>query len=320
MHVLITRHIPDAGLQLLRGAGITFDILPDGTKKKHVVRALRKRPYDGMITLLTDAVDMEVLDAVGSDMRVIANYAVGYNNIMVQEAQDRGLIVTNTPGVLTETVAEHTIALICAVATRVVEADTFVRGGRFTGWEPELLLGLDLRGGTLGILGAGRIGSRVAEMAGKGFNMSVCYYDIQANPALEQSVSAQRCDAPEDVLRRSDVISVHLPLTEITYHFLNETRLTYMKPGAILVNTSRGAVIDEEALASALENGTIFGAGLDVFEHEPEVPRRLRRLSNVVLTPHTASASVATRSRMAEMAANNVIAVLQGGSPLNPVI
>ena len=319
MRILITHRIPDAGLQLLREASFDIDILPDGAQKKHIIRALKKHPYDGMISLLTDAIDTAVLDAAGTNLKIIANYAVGYNNIMVSEARKRGIAITNTPGVLTETVAEHTVALICTVATRIVEGDALVRANRFTGWEPELLLGRDLHGGMLGIVGAGRIGSRVAEILHRAFAMSVCYYDVRDNRELETSLGAVRYDEPEEVLRRSDVLSVHLPLTETTHHFINEKRLSYLKPTALLVNTSRGAVIDEAALTRALARGELFGAGLDVYEHEPAVSRALRKLSNVVLTPHIASASVATRNKMAEMAAKNIISVLHGGEPINPV-
>ena len=318
MKVLVTHHIPDAGLRLLRGRDLEVTVLPDGAKRKDIIRALRRGAYDGMISLLTDPIDGEVLDAVGDNMRVIANYAVGYNNIMIEEAKERGIAVTNTPGVLTDTVAEHTVALICAVATRIVEADSFMRRNKFTGWEPELFLGMDLRGKTIGILGAGRIGSRVAEIA-VGFGMRVIYHDMRNNEELEKAVNAEYCRAPEDLLRTADVVSVHLPLNEATHHFLNGTRLAYMKKTAILVNTSRGPVIDETALTAMLRDGKIFGAGLDVFENEPKTTRALRSLPNVTLTPHIASASIATRNRMAEMAANNVIAVLHGGEPINPV-
>ena len=194
----------------------------------------------------------------------------------MRRAKERGITVTNTPGVLTDTVAEHAVALICAVATRIVEADSFMRAGKFTGWEPEMFLGIDLRGKTLGILGAGRIGTRVAEIA-TGFGMKIIYHDVRNNETLERSTHADYCGAPEDLLRRADVVSVHLPLNDATHHFLNGTRLAYMKQTAILVNTSRGAVIDEDALTALLREGKIFGAGLDVFEHEPETSRALRK-------------------------------------------
>ena len=318
MKVLITRHIPEAGLQLMRSNDLELTVMKGKPSKSAIIRELKGNSYDGMVTLLTDRIDTEVFNAVGSNMRVIANYAVGYNNIMIDEAGKRGIVVTNTPGVLTETVAEHTAALIFAAAARVVEADEFVRNNRFTGWEPELFLGIDLHDKTLGILGAGRIGTRVAEIM-KGVNMNIIYYDVRANSYLEEKTDAKQCAAPEDVLRQADVISLHLPLNDSTHHFLNEDRLSLLKKTAILVNTSRGAVIDEKMLTAKLLKGDFFGAALDVFEDEPNISRTLRRLPNVILTPHTASASIATRNRMAEIAANNVIAVLHGAEPPNPV-
>ena len=314
MKVLITQRLPAVCFDTLQANGIAYDVLGDRvSKKKKVCGALRGGSYDGVITLLTDTVDCEVIDAMGEGVRIIANYAVGYDNIDITAAKERGITVTNTPGVLTDTVAEHTFALILAVATRIPEADRYVRRKKFTGWQPELLLGVDLKGGTLGILGAGRIGSRVGEMAA-GFGMQVVYYDVNRNDQFEKRTGGRLCESPEDLLRRSDVVSLHLPLTDATRHFLDERRLSMMRPDAILVNTSRGAVIDEEALASALRRDKIFGAGLDVFEHEPSVTKGLRSLSNVVLTPHIASASIATRNRMATMVAEDVVAVLHGGT------
>ena len=302
---------------MLRGQSMEVRVLEKKrVKKSDIVSILKKDAYDGMITLLTDTIDEEVMDAAGSNLKVIANYAVGFNNIDVQKAKERGITVTNTPGVLTETVAEHTFALILAVATRVVEADAFVRAKKFTGWEPELLLGVDLNGKTLGIIGAGRIGTRVAEIA-VAFNMQVMYHDVQENRVLEEKTGAVRSESPESLLRTADVVSVHLPLNEGTRHFIDIQKLSVMKPNAVLVNTSRGAVIDEGALIKVLEKRNIFGAGLDVFEHEPDISDALRKLPNVVLTPHTASASVETREKMAKIAAENVIAVLHGGRAPN---
>lgn len=319
MKILVTRRIPDAGLSLLQERGIELRVLEKKQLRKSAfIAALQEEAYDGMITLLTDTIDEEVLNAVGSQMKVIANYAVGFNNIAVDKAKERGIVVTNTPGVLTETVAEHTFALIFAVATRVAEADAFVRARKFAGWEPELLLGVDLLGKTLGIIGAGRIGSRVAEI-GKAFGMEIVYHDMQKNTFLEEKTGAEYCGSPEEVLRRSAVVSIHLPLTDTTYHCIDERKLSLMQSDAILINTSRGPIIDEEALIAVLRQRKIFGAGLDVFEHEPKVPAALRKLPNVVLTPHTASASIGTRGKMAKIAAENVIAVLHGGKAPNEV-
>ena len=287
-------------------------------EKKDIIAQLKKEAYDGMISLLTDTIDEEVLNAAGSQMKVIANYAVGFNNVAVEKAKERGMVVTNTPDVLTETVAEHTFALLLAVATRIVEADAFVRAKKFKGWEPELLLGVDLKGRTLGILGAGRIGTRVAEM-GKAFGMHIIYYDLQENEVLEKNTAAVRCHSPEELLQKASAVSVHIPLNKETHHCIDMHKLSMMQSDAILVNTSRGAVIDEEALITVLRERKIFGAGLDVFENEPKIPTALRKLPNVVITPHIASASIQTRGKMAEMAAENVLAVLHGGTAPNEV-
>lgn len=304
---------------MLRGQSIGMHVInKKRVKKTDIITALKKDGYDGMITLLTDTIDEEVLNAAGSNMKIIANYAVGFNNIDVRRAKEKGITVTNTPDVLTETVAEHTFALILAVTTRTVEADAFVRAKKFTGWEPELLLGIDLRDKTLGIIGAGRIGTRVAEI-GRAFNMKIMYHDVQTNETLEEKTRAIKSESPENLLRNADVISVHLPLNENTRHFIDEGRLSIMKQNAVLVNTSRGAVIDEKALIKALKEKKLFGAGLDVFEHEPKIPNALRTLPNAVLTPHTASASVETREKMAKISAENIIAVLHGGNALNSV-
>ena len=318
MRVLITHEIPTIAEALLSEQDIEVVVLSGVVKKRHILKALRAAPCDAILSLLTDTIDAEVFDAAGTSLRIVANYAVGYNNIDLQEAQRRGIIVTNTPGILTETVAEHTMALILAVATRVREADAFVRCGKFTGWEPQLLLGLDLKGKTLGILGAGRIGSRVAQIC-HSFGMHVHYYDTHRNETLEEQTGAKHISVAETLLSAADVVSVHLPLTDMTHHFLNAERLAHLKQTAILVNTSRGSVIDESALIEALKKRALFGAALDVFEYEPEVPKALRRLDNVLLTPHTASASVETRDAMARLAAENILSVLHGGDPQTPV-
>ena len=321
MKILITHSIPEPGLSMLRERDISFHELSSGNtilKKSALIRALRKEPYDGMITMLTDTIDTEVFGVVGSQMKIIANYAVGFNNIDIATAKERDIVITNTPGVLTNTVAEHTFGLILAAATRIVEADAFVRAKKFTGWQPDLFLGFDLMGKTLGILGAGRIGSRVAEL-GMGFGMKIIYHDMRKNEDLEEKTGAVFSQGPEDVLREADVVSVHLPLNEQTHHFLDMRRLSFMKDSAILVNTSRGSVIDEEALTNALKERNIFAAALDVFEEEPSVSRALRSLPNVILTPHIASASVETRNKMAKIAAENIVAVLHGEKPTHQV-
>ncbi len=271
-----------------------------------------------MLCLLTDTIDAEVF-AAAPEARVFANYAVGYNNIDLNAAKERNMIITNTPGVLTETVAEYTLAMIMALTKRIVEADSYVRAGKFEGWEPESFLGIDLRGKTLGILGAGRIGSQVAERAYRGLGMDIIYYDVKANSALEASTNATFHDTVEGVLKGADVVSVHVPLLDSTKHLINKERLAMMKPSAYLVNTSRGLVVDEAALVAALKRGSIKGAAIDVFENEPAIAEGLTSLPNVIVTPHIASATEGTRSKMSEIAAANIIAVLEGQTPPNIV-
>jgi lactate dehydrogenase-like 2-hydroxyacid dehydrogenase len=305
---------------MLREKGFTLDISEkDGVlSKEELLSALRSKPYDGVLCLLTDAINGEVFDAVPS-AKIFANYAVGFNNIDVPEAKKRAISITNTPGALTNTVAEHAMALILAVTTRTAEGDRFVRAGKYEGWGPMMLLGMDLAGKTLGVLGAGRIGSRLAHHAKAGFDMNVVYYDVKQNPDFEKETGAKFCSTPEEVLREADVVSIHVPLLDSTKHLINADRLKMMKPTAYLVNTSRGPVIDEAALVEALRSGTIAGAGLDVYENEPALAPGLAECENAVLTPHTASASVPTRDEMAKLAAQNLIAFFEGGTPPNLV-
>ena len=228
-------------------------------------------------------------------------------------------MITNTPGVLTESVAEHTFALMMTAAKRIVEADKFTREGKYKGWAPMLFLGSGLEGKTLGIIGLGRIGSKVAYYAAKGFGMRVVYYDMVKNEDFEKNTKATFLESVNEVLKESDFVSIHVPLNESTRHLINEEKLKMMKPSAILINTSRGAVIDEKALVKILKDKVIRGAALDVFENEPEIAKGLADLDNVVLTPHIASATEETRSKMSEIAADNIIAALKGEIPPNLV-
>lgn len=318
--VYITRKIPDIGITMLKEKGLELDISPKDRPltKRELVKVLRKKPYDGVLCLLTDTIDGEVFDAV-PNAKIFANYAVGTNNINLEEAKKRGITITNTPGALTEAVAEHTLALMFAVVKRVVEGDTFLRKGKYKGWGPELFLGEELQGKTLGILGAGRIGGRVAEVVSKGLGMNVVYYDIKQSPEFEQSTGATFRATPEEVLKEADIVSVHVPLLSTTTHLINAERLKLMKKTAYLINTSRGPVIDEDALVEALKTGVIRGAGLDVFEFEPKLAKGLAKLPNVVLTPHTASATKSARDGMAKLAAENLIAFFEGKVPPNKV-
>ncbi len=319
MNVLVTRNIPETGISILEKEGYSVHVLSNKfLSRGKFLRAIKKGNYDAILCLLSDKIDSEVFD-LAPNVKIFANYAVGFNNIDIEEAKKRDVFVSNTPQILTNTVAEHTVSLILGIATRLTEADKYVKAGRFKGWSPDLLLGSDLMQKKIGILGAGRIGTRVAEICNRGFKMDVLYHDINRNKVLEEKLGAKFVSTPEDLLRDSDFVSVHIPLNDDTYHFINSKRLQLMKRTSFLINASRGAVIDEEALISALKFGVIRGAALDVFEHEPKIPRGLRKLDNVILTPHFASASIETRSEMSKLAANNIVAVLKGKGPITPV-
>lgn len=271
----------------------------------------------GLVCLITDTIDADVL-AAAPDLRVVSNVAVGYNNIDVAAATKAGVVVTNTPDVLTETTADFAWTLLMATARRLVEADRYVRDGKFLQWEYMLLLGGDIHGKTLGVVGFGRIGRAVARRA-LGFGMRVLYQDaMAAPPAIEAELRATRADLPT-LLRESDFVSLHTPLLPETRHLLNAQTLRTMKKTAYLINAARGPVVDEAALVQALKEGWIAGAGLDVFEEEPKVHPDLLGLDNVVLAPHIASASHATRIEMARLAVDNCLAVLEGQAPPTPV-
>ena len=318
--IYVTRKIPDIGLSMLREKDFELEVSPEDRPltKQELLNALKKKPYDGVLCLLTDTIDGEVFDAA-SNAKIFANYAVGFNNIALEEAKKRGLTITNTPGALTDAVAEHTIALMFAIVKRIVESDTYLREGKYEGWGPELFLGEELLGKTLGLLGAGRIGGRVGAIASKGLGMQVIYYDVKRSEEFEKECNAAFRGTPEEVLKESDVVSVHVPLLPSTTHLINHERLMRMKKTAYLINTSRGPVIDEAALVEALQNNTIRGAALDVFEKEPNLAPGLAELSNVVITPHTASATRRARDGMAKLAAENLIAFFEGKVPPNKV-
>lgn len=305
---------------MLTNAGHEVDISSkDGVLTPEELKTnLSQKPYDAVISLLTDVIDKDIFAAAPS-AKIFANYAVGYNNINMDDAKAAGVSITNTPGVLTDTVSEFAFAMMMTVTKRVAEGDRFTRGGHYDGWAPEMLLGSDLMGKTLGILGAGRIGSGLATRAKRGLGMNVIYYDIKPNEFLEKDIECTYKSSVEEVLREADVVSVHVPLLDSTHHLMNAERLAMMKPTAYLINTSRGPVIDEAALVEALKNGVIKGAGIDVYENEPTLAPGLRELENVVLTPHIASASEETRAKMSEMAAQNVIDFLAGNTPPNVV-
>ena len=316
--IFVTRQIPEAGMKQLIAAGFAVDVsTKDGVlTKEELIAALKTKPYDAVLSLLTDRIDADVL-AAAPNAKIIANYAVGFDNIDTAACAARGVFVSNTPDVLTTTVAEHTMALMLAIMTRVVESDAFLRSGKYAGWEPMLFLGSDLRDKTLGILGGGRIGCAVAAMAKNGFGMRIAYCDVAENETMRSSLGAAYYKSVDEFLPMVDVVSLHVPLLPATRHLINAERLGRMKKTAYLVNTSRGGVIDEAALVSALSQGVVKGAALDVFENEPELAPGLASLANVIITPHIASASEETRNAMAVLAAKNIIAALQGEVPPN---
>jgi glyoxylate reductase len=314
--VVFTAPLPGAPEELLDGLARVKVLRPKKVlNEETLIRHLG--PATGAVTLLSDPVTERVLGACGK-LRVVANYAVGYNNIALATAAARGIAVTNTPDVLTEATADTTWALLLAAARRVVEGDRMVRAGRFKGWAPSLLLGMDLHGKLLGIVGMGRIGRAVARRAA-GFGMRVAYSDARRLPDSTESALGVRFLPMEELLRNADVLSLHCPLVPETRHLLDSGRLAAMKPGAILINTARGAVVDEAALVEALRSGPLAAAGLDVYENEPALAPGLKGLPNVVLLPHLGSAGRETRESMARLAVENVREVLSGRRPLTPV-
>lgn len=308
--LFLTRMIPQPGIDLLKEV---FEI-----SCNHEDRALSRQELiagvqdaNALLCLLTDSIDREVMDAAPR-LKVISNYAVGYNNIDVAYATQKGIRVCNTPGVLTETTADLTWALILAAARRIPESDSYTREGLFRGWEPLLMLGQDVFGKTLGILGMGRIGQAVSRRA-LGFGMKIIYYSPETDPST-LDFPAEKVDFATLILQ-SDILSLHAPLTDETRHMIGKAELKMMKSSAILINTARGPLVDEMALIDALREGQIFAAGLDVYEQEPDFSMAMLELRNLVLLPHIGSASIETRTRMAIMAAQNAIAVIQGQEP-----
>jgi len=267
----------------------------------------------GIISLLTEKIDAEVMDVAGNNLKVISNYAVGYDNIDVEAATKRGICVTNTPGVLTESVAEHVIGLAISLLKRISEGDRFVRSGKYHGWEPDLLVGTGLRDKVMGIAGLGRIGRWTARMS-IALGMKVIYFNRHRDEEFEEEYGVVY-HTLEQLLEQSDVVSLSVPLTEETRHMIGETQLKLMKKTAILINTARGPIVDEAALIKSLNEKWIAGAGLDVFEDESGVPEALRSLPNTVLTPHIASATIEARMAMARLVVENLMDALAGRQP-----
>lgn len=314
--IFITRPFPGTGIELLKQH---FDVKLNSSDRTLSPSQLKQavKEMDAIVCLLTDKIDIHILNAAGKNLKLIANYSVGYDNIDVKTAHERHIVVTNTPDVLSNAVAEHAFALALAVARRLVEADRFTRANRYKQWEPDLLLGHELTGKTLGVIGLGRIGVRLAQLA-QAFAMKTIYFDELRRKKIEQEENIEFYQF-ERVLREADVISLHLPLLPTTKHLIGETQLAMMKPTAILINTARGPIVHEAALINALRQKKIFGAGLDVFEREPQISRQLEKLDNVVLTPHIASASQEARLAMSQLVADNVVAFFKKGRAVTPV-
>jgi len=323
MKVFITRKIPNRGIDMLKNKGWEVLISPHDRVLTREELIEMGKGADAVLSQLTDKIDGSIVDgwdpstSSGRTVKIIANYAVGYDNFNVKEISERNILMTNTPEVLTETVAEHTFALMLAIAHRIAEADKFSRAGMYKGWEPELLLGTDLSHKVLGVIGLGRIGSRVAHHAVKGFDMRVIYYDVKRNEQFEKEFGASFRDNPDNVFKEADFISIHVPLLPSTHHLVNFERLKLMKSSAYIINTSRGPIIDEAALKDALKSGVIKGAAIDVWEKEPELTLGLADLGNIIITPHIASATEETRQKMGEVAAKNIIEALEGRTPPN---
>ena len=312
--VLVTREIPEEGLRPLKDFEVTVlsEKIPERGELLEAVKGAA-----GVLSTLTENVDAEFMDAAGDGLKVVANMAVGYDNVDIDAAQERGVVVTNTPGVLDETTADTAFMLLLAAARRLGEGERIVRAGRWEAWGPKMLTGPDVWGKRLGILGFGGIGQAVARRA-RGFGMEILYYNRSRKEEAERELGARHLDLDE-LLRTCDFFSIHTPLTEENKHLIGAPEFEKMKTEAVLVNTSRGPVVDEAALADALAEGRIFAAGLDVYEEEPKVHPKLLELENVVLAPHIGSASIETRDKMAVTAGEDLRAVLRGERPKNPV-
>jgi glyoxylate reductase len=314
MKVFVTRRIPQPGLDILN-KHFEVDIYEGDSPISREELIERAKGCDGLLSLLTDTIDAEIMDKTG--IRAIANYAVGYDNVDVPAATERKIPLTNTPGVLTNATADLTFALILSVSRRIVEADKYLREGKWKGWDPTLLLGGDFVDKTLGIIGMGRIGKAVARRA-KGFGLKIIYVDHEQQQDIEKELDARRVTFFE-ILKESDYLTLHIPHNSETHLLIGIKELEQMKSSSYIINTSRGKIINEEGLITALSNGIIAGAGLDVFFDEPAIKPELVKLENVVIVPHIGSASLETRAKMAIIAAENLVEALTGKRPKNIV-
>lgn len=316
MKIFVTRKLPTTALERLSGHEMIVSEFDRPLTTEELLE--RAKGVDVLLSLLTDKIDGKVVDAIGPQLKIVSNYAVGFDNIKVDELTERKIIVTNTPcDEVNESVAEHTWALILALSRRIVEADEAVRRGAYRGWEPAVFLGSSLAGKKLGIIGMGRIGSMVAKRA-KGFGMEVNYCNRSRDEKAESELGVVYCDM-DSILPDSDIVTLHIPLTDETRHLINKTTLSKMKKGALLVNTARGPVADEGELVEFLHSGHLGGAALDVFENEPNVNAELIGMENVVLTPHIASGSKEAREKMGQLAVDAILDLFSNKKPQNIV-
>ncbi len=318
MKIFVTRKIPGTAIDKLKSS--RYEVVVSEFDRPLTAEELleKGKGVDALLTLLTDKINGDVIDAIGPQLKIVSNYAVGFDNVNIKEATDRGVVVTNTPSnEVNEAVAEHTWALILALARRIVEADEATRRGAYKGWEPDIFLGTSILGKTLGIIGLGRIGSMVARRS-KGYDMRVLYYKRSRDKKLEKELGVEYANQ-NALLGKADFLTLHVPLTEQTRHMINKETLYKMKKGAYLINTSRGPVVDEHDLANALRDGQIAGAALDVYDNEPNIDPELIAMENVILTPHIASATWEAREKMGEQAVSSILAVLDGKKPDNIV-
>ena len=319
--ILVTQKVPDPAYPLLEAIGDVEANMEEGGIWPYEELLRRGPGHDYIYSLLTDNIDARFLETCATStprLKMVANMAVGFNNIDVEAATRLGIAVSNTPGVLSDTTADLAFALLMATARRIPEAERYLRAGKFKGWGPLLFCGEDVHGSVIGLIGAGRIGKLVARRA-SGFDMKVIYYDVYRMSPEEEAEYHLTYMLMDDVLEQADFISIHTPYMSTTHHLISERELSIMKSSAILINTARGPILDEKALVKALQNKTIAGAGLDVYENEPAVEPELLRMENVVLLPHIASASLKTRTLMATMASDNIVAHFLGQRPPNIV-
>jgi lactate dehydrogenase-like 2-hydroxyacid dehydrogenase len=312
-NILITRKLPSMVEEKLTAAGqrVTQADFEKPPTQAEIIELLKKDTYDILITLLTDKIDSTIFE-VALNLKLVANYATGFDNINLEDAKVRGIVVSNAPAIQSaEAVSEHTISLMLALARKLIPADNFTKAGHYEGWDPMLFIGSNFFGKTLGLVGTGQIGKRVAKYA-RALGLNVLYYDVKRDEAFEKEQGVVYRDSMESLLPEADFVSLHVPLLPSTKHLMNESHFKLMKPTAYLINTSRGPVVDEVALEVAVREGVIAGAALDVYEFEPKIAENLRSLENVILTPHIASASMEARNEMCEVVLKNVFAFING--------